>query len=112
MSVQVISTYEVPLTPQPQLFNISLGEKEYNVKLAYVDEDEGGWVLDFADALTNTPILNGVPLVTGANLLGQYGYLGFGGGLFVQTDHSPDDPPTYTNLGTDSHLYFLVVTEI
>ncbi len=46
----------------------------------------GGYVLDIADA-NGKPIVQGIPFVTGADLLAQYAYLGIGGQLIVQTDY-------------------------
>jgi hypothetical protein len=42
----------------------------------------------------NLPIVNGIPLVTGVDLLAQYRYLGFSGRLWVQGADNPDDVPT------------------
>jgi hypothetical protein len=70
-----------------------------------VETNAGSWVLDIADDIGN-PILSGIPLVTGANLLSQYGYLGFGGGLYVMTTSDPDAVPTFENLGDDGLLYW------
>lgn len=98
--------YEVPLTPAAQKFEISLGGVFYQVTLFWREADAGGWFLDFATS-TGVPLLGGIPLVTGANLLAQYAYLGFVGSLVVQTDHDPDAEPTYVNLGLTSHLYFV-----
>lgn len=64
------------------------------------------WILYFSDA-NGDPILNGVPLVTGADLLAQYGYLGFEGALVVTKDDGSPEPPTWTDLGTIGHLFFL-----
>jgi hypothetical protein len=102
------SVYEIPLTAQAQTFSVSLAGVEYTITLAWRDADEGGWFLDLADAAGNV-IVSGIPLVTGADLLGQYRYLGIGGGLQVQSDGDPDAVPTYTNLGATSHLYFVTV---
>lgn len=66
----------------------------------------GCWVADISD-INNTPVLVGVPLVTGANLLEQFLHLGFSGKLIAQTDNAPDVVPTFTNLGTTGHLYYL-----
>jgi hypothetical protein len=67
-----------------------------------------GWVVDLLDDQDN-PVVSGIPLVTGANLLEQYDYLNFGGQLIVQTDHDVDKIPTFENLGDECHLYFSVV---
>ena len=65
------------------------------------------WVIDIADSNGN-PILSGIPLVTGVNLLGQFGYLNFGGQLVAQTENDPSAVPTFTNLGTQGNLYFFL----
>ncbi len=101
------TVYEVPLSPQAQDFTINLGGVTYKVRLMWREAAAGGWFLDFADA-TGKAVLEGVPLVTGADLLAQYAHLGFTGSLVVQTDHDPDAIPTFANLGDLSHLYFVV----
>lgn len=98
--------FKVPLTPAPQTFNIALGGITYQLTLMWRESDPSGWFLDFADD-SNNPILQGVPLVTGADLLAQYDYMGWGGSLLVQGSPSPDDEPTFTNLGLLSHVYFV-----
>lgn len=100
------STFEIPLTAAPQTFNVSLVGVQYQFTLQWRDATNGGWVLDIADASSN-PIVSGIPLVTGVNLLAQYAYLRLNFELWVQTD-AADAPPTYTNLGTTSHLYAVV----
>lgn len=97
------SKFEIPLTPQPQTFNVSIVNTQYQFTLQWRDATNSGWVLDIADASSN-PIISGIPMVTGVDLLAQYKYLAFGFELWVQTD-AADAPPTYTNLGTSSHLY-------
>lgn len=64
------------------------------------------WMLDIADASGNL-LVGSVPLVTGRNLLEQYAYVGFTGQLVVQTDHDTNAVPTFSNLGTTGHLYFI-----
>lgn len=63
------------------------------------------WMVDIADA-GGTPIITGISLVTGADLLEQYGYLRFGGQLIAQTASNPDAVPSFTNLGSDGKLLF------
>lgn len=102
-----LKVYEVPLRPQPEAFGITLAGKDYRLTVRWREATEGGWVLDIATS-AGDPILMGVPLVTGADLLAQYPHLAFGGSLIVQTDHNPDAVPTFANLGQLSHLYFVV----
>lgn len=99
------SVYEIPLNGQPQRLQITLSNVTYQLTVQW--RNSCGWVLDIA-TLTGTPIIQGIPLVTGCDLLAQYKYLGIGGSLVVSTDANPDATPTYANLGTSSHLYFAV----
>ncbi|EKK0328005.1 hypothetical protein H5904_03910 [Klebsiella pneumoniae] len=66
------------------------------------------WCLDIMDS-TGADLIKGIPLITGANLLAQYSYLGLGFSLYVNCDDPANDNPTQTDLGIKSHLY--VVTE-
>lgn len=70
------------------------------------------WTLDIYDTTGTTPILTGLALVTGTDVLGQYAYLPVAAqailtvmtvGPFV----SPDTPPDFNNLGSDGHVYLL-----
>lgn len=67
---------------------------------------QGGWTVDIASS-NGSPIVNGVPIVTGCDLLAQYRHLGFAGELRVQTSNDPDAVPTWANLGNQSHLYWI-----
>lgn len=98
--------FEIPLTPQPQKFSIQLGQVTYNMRVFWCDAPTGGWVVDINDS-DDIPIINGVPLVTGANLLEQLDYLNIPGQLIVQTDFDVNAVPTFGNLGVQSHLYFI-----
>jgi hypothetical protein len=98
--------YTIPTQPQPQNFTIRLSGVTYTFTLLYRNNPAAGWVLDIGDS-NNNPIVQGIPLVTGADLLRQYAYLGFGGALWVQTQDDPDAVPTFTNLGSDGHLYYV-----
>lgn len=98
--------YKIPLSGSAERFKISLGGTDYWLRLTYKNVDQGGWVLDIADA-TGSAIISGIALVAGCNLLEQYPHLGFGGRLWVQTDHDPDAVPTFINLGTEANLYWV-----
>jgi hypothetical protein len=97
----------VPLLAAAQTLSIALGGVTYNLTLTYRDTDQGGWFMDIADAALN-PIVRGVPLVMGADLLAQYGYLDFGGILALyNSGPQADTPPTFANLGGDCQLYWI-----
>ena len=96
--------FEIPLTPNAQSFLITLVGVQYRMTLVWRDIDDGGWFLDIADEQSNN-IVQGIPLITGANLLEQYPDKNFGFGLYVGTDGDDAAIPTYNNIGTQSHLY-------
>ena len=101
--------YRVPLQAgTPQTFSIQLGGITYQMMLLYRNDTSGlgGWTVDIADDSGNA-IVQGIPLVTGADLLAQYKHLGFTGALFVKTTADPDAVPTFENLGADGQLYWI-----
>lgn len=100
-----MTAYEIPLSPKPQIFSIQLGGVTYKMTLRW-NQYAAAWMIDIADAL-DTLLVGSVPLVTGVDLLAQYAYLGFNGKLVAQTDHDPNAVPTFSNLGTVGHLYFI-----
>ena len=100
-----VTISEIPLSPNPQTMTINLAGAAYQLRFHFANVEEGGWLLDIADNNGN-PLVCGIPLITGADLLKQYAYLGIGGMLFVKTDGDPGARPTFENLGVTSHLYF------
>lgn len=97
--------FEIPLTAQAQTFSVG-GNSTYNLRVTWC-EPALCWILDILDG-DNVPMVEGIPLVTGVDLLSQYEYLGIGGALVVQTDSDPASVPTYTSLGSTGHLYYVV----
>ena len=102
------TVYEIPLTPVPQTFGITLAGVVYNVTFTWNTQSQN-WILDIADQ-NNANILTGIPIITGSDLLEQYAYLNFGGKLIAQTSGNAQAVPTYENLGTDGNLYFVTPT--
>jgi hypothetical protein len=101
------TVYEIPLTPgTPQRCTVSLGGVPYALVVAW-NHVSALWVVDLFDSAGN-PVLSGVPLVAGANLLAPVAYLGIGGALYAQNDNDPNAAPTYGDLGDTSHVYFVV----
>lgn len=98
--------FEIPLRAQPHVFAVTLVDRQYEMTVQWRDTVGGGWFLDVADG-DGSPIVSGIALVTGADLLAQYAYLGIGGSLYVATDGDADQVPTFTNLGGECHLYFM-----
>jgi hypothetical protein len=100
--------YVLPLDGVNETFRINLSGVSYGFQVIWRDDPcgMGGWFIDISDPEAN-PLVQGIPLVTGIDLLAQYGYLGFTGSLYVLTAQDPMAPPTFDNLGTDSNLYWV-----
>lgn len=98
--------YEIPLSAQPQTFYITLVGVQYQFLVVW-NAVNSSWMINISDASGN-PILSGIPMVTGADLLEQYAYLNLGFALVAQTDNAPDVVPTFADLGTTGHLYAIV----
>ncbi|WP_027188684.1 phage baseplate plug family protein [Desulfovibrio cuneatus] len=97
-----MADYLVPLTPEPQRFSIALAGKTYTLVVRWFAAPEGGWHVDMEDTATGTPLLAGIPLVAGCNLLEQYAHMEFGGELWV----TGDLPPSLENLGSGVDVVF------
>lgn len=59
------------------------------------------WVMTLADPTTGKIILDNIPLITGADIFGQYKYLNLGSAVIVNVGNNLMDIPDSTNLGTD-----------
>jgi hypothetical protein len=101
-----LPVFQVPFAGVPETFGISLNGTSYTLTVHWC-VPMSAWVLDIADATGANPIVSGIPLITGDDLLEQYAYLGIAGQLIVQTSNDPLVPPTFTDLGTTGNLYFL-----
>lgn len=100
-----MATSEIPLTPDNQKFSVTLAGVSYQMSVIW---RAAFWCLDLLDN-SGTTLIAGIPLITDADLLEQYNYLGLGFSLYVVCDDPAAENPTETDLGIDSHLY--VVTE-
>ncbi|KAF1368534.1 phage baseplate plug family protein [Yokenella regensburgei] len=95
---------EIPLTPDNQNFSITLAGTIYQLRIIW---REVFWYLDLLDS-SGSPIVTGMPLQVGADLLAQYASLGFNFSLYVVCDDPQQDAPLKSDLGIYSHL--IVVT--
>lgn len=98
--------FEIPVDPIPQKLTTQMAGKTWNLVISW-NTYFGRWVIDFIDA-QQVPVLQGIPLVTGVDLLGQHQHLGFGGSLVVQSDSDPFVEAEFTTLGVSARLYFVV----
>lgn len=100
------TTYEFPLRPEAQQIRIQLGEVDYIVRFGWGDTTDGGWFIDISDADAE-PILRGLPLTAGEDVLQQFQHLGISGEIRVQTDGDALVEPTYANLGSNGKVLFI-----
>jgi len=91
---------ELPLQPQNQSMSATIAGNIYKFRVIW---RAGCWYLDLSDS-SDSLIAGSIPLVTGANLLSQYAYLGLGFSLFVVCDVDGQEYPTEDDLGIGSHL--------
>lgn len=89
----------------PQNLTVTLGGTTYRLQLRW-NPPSNVWVMNVHDSADN-PLVNGVPLVTGADLLAQFAYLGFTGALIITKDDGDPTPPDWDNLGTLGHVFWL-----
>lgn len=106
-----METFLIPLLNIPQDFFITLANRELRIVSKWNPSNEGGWVVDIHDGETDEAIIMNIPMVTGADLLEQYEYLGLNGQLIVFTDGDETAVPTLDNLGSESNLYFKTEVE-
>jgi hypothetical protein len=107
----MISTtaYKVPFTPEALRMEVSLGGVFYIFK-TYWNVPMGCWILDIYDDV-ELPMVRGIPLVTGGDLVEQFEYLGFGGMLLIWSTEGPWHAlPSFTSLGENTNVYFVPVT--
>jgi hypothetical protein len=101
------NVFLVPFVPAtPQILQISIGGTTYTMKVRWC-VPANCWMLDLSDASGN-PILQGIPLITGTDLLAQFAYLGLGFSLLVQSNNDPTAVPTFASLGLTGNVYILV----
>lgn len=104
-----MSTFEIPLLPAtPQQLSVQINGATYGLSLWWNDQDNGGtWYLDLADA-SDVPLVNGIALVPGVDLLAQYAYLSFGFELLAVSDTDPDGGLGWATLGITDHLFVVL----
>jgi hypothetical protein len=100
-----VTAYEIPLSATDQRFNIPLNGVTYQLTTKWC-APASAWTLDIADE-GGAALVNGIPLVTGVDLLEQHQHLGIAGQLVAQTDGDTFAVPTQSNLGSAGRLYFI-----
>ncbi|CDH32528.1 phage baseplate plug protein [Xenorhabdus bovienii] len=92
-----------PLIAGSQQFDIQLGGINYRMQLQW--RDCAGWILDIMHP-NSEPIVTGIPLVYGVDILEQHSYLGFTGSLIFHCN-DPTNETKGEELGKSNRLYFI-----
>ena len=97
-------SYQIPLIPgTAQSFTVGIDGITYAMTLTW-NMAENLWVLDIADE-AGKPLVYGISLAAGINLVGQYAYLGLTFILFCGQTSNLLNPPGYADLGVTSFLW-------
>lgn len=100
-----MSVFEIPVTAANQSVTIRLDGTDYILRWVWRDE-ASAWALDVSDS-GGAPIVRGIPILPGLDLLGPYRHLGFVGKLYVQSEGDPLQEITYDGFGTVHKLYYV-----
>lgn len=102
-----LTLFQIPLQNIPQRFEIALGTVTYTVENRW-NSIAGYWELDWYDA-TGLPLVMGMALLGGVDLLDPYPQLGGNTAALVVLTAGADNgaTPTLDGLGVDSQLYYL-----
>jgi hypothetical protein len=105
------SIFQIPLSAKPLKETISLNGVNYGLALRW-NNISNNWILDIYTS-GGDKLITGIPLITGTDLLGQFQYLDIAKQAVILAVTDPfgsshiDDVPSKTNLGIDSHLYYI-----
>lgn len=101
--------FEIPLVPaKSQKFYVALSGVTYAMKFRWCPPAQC-WMIDLADA-NDVPLVMGIAVITGIDLLSQYEYLGIPGQLIIQSDYDTDAVPTFADLGVLGRAYYVLVS--
>ena len=96
--------YVIPLTLDPdQNFKCTIPVNNLNLSLFFrvrFNTIANYWTLSVSDSKGNI-LIDNIPLVTGVDLLGQFGYMGIGSAMIINTGNASTDSPIDTNINSE-----------
>lgn len=98
------NTVTIPLSTVPQGFDIVLSGRRVRIVTRYFAAQDAGWTLDITEP-DSTPIVLGVPIVTGDDLLRGYKHL-IAGSMYYVGNADVLTPPAWGTLGADGELIY------
>lgn len=99
-------TQELLLSPKNQRLTLTYGGTRYVLTFRWLNVELGGWVLDIATE-DRRPIISGIPLVTGVDLLDPFRHRELGFSLIIASDVDVDIVPSFRTLGRSSRIYLV-----
>jgi uncharacterized protein DUF6983 len=101
---------QLPLTTDcPQSFKTQLGNTTYQFNLIWNDRSSV-WMMDIINPITQAPIVSGIALVLGADLLEPYALEI--GALVLVDETGTGSEATLTSLGASVSLYWVSPDEL
>jgi len=97
-----LSLNEIPLNSGPERFGLAINGVNYRFRTGYANADGSGWYLDISHD-DGSPLISGMALVPGTNLMAPYSYMGLNFALLMTSESG--DPPLFGELGTACRLY-------
>lgn len=101
----MLDVYEIPLSKGAQQFSCKLGNDTYKLRLMWRTANEGGWILDILEETTEEPVIAGILVSLGNDLLSPYQHMGLGH-LVALLDSKTVGYPTYDDMGDLLKLYW------
>ncbi len=102
-----MNAFEIPISPLiNQSFSIMFRVNAYYwLRLYWVEANEAGWTLDIGLSATE-PLVCGIPVLPGRNLLDDYPELHLPLIIFIDTPGNQKKAPAFEDLGIMTKLYY------
>ena len=100
-----MATYKLPLINKSQRLTVQLGAETYILTVDW-NALVNLWFVGIYDS-GSSPLLLNIPLVAGADLLAPQETVGIPGKLLALQDGNGFLPPSYSDLGVTSNVYFV-----
>lgn len=96
--------FELPVAPWPQDFQVTLRRRRtFRFVTQYRTADEAGWLIDLFDVTAGAPLVRGIAVVTGLDLVWQYDAFDLGFHLIMQCGGGRTTP-TFESFGVEDRL--------
>ncbi|MGH8709742.1 MAG: phage baseplate plug family protein [Burkholderiales bacterium] len=101
-----MAEFRLPFSGIAEQIEVSLGGNPYLLRITW-NAEMLTWVLDINDGITLAPLIFGLAVVAGVDLVAQHPHFDFKGALIVYTDGAEFESPTFATLGNISNIYYV-----